>query len=190
MVYIRAGDSAPDDAGIIYAETGVSASNPSGGVVRPGKSHYRLNLPSGSSGGGACVVVESFLPDGRQAGDVAVGDTLQLADEVSLAPRTGTVSYAQPKLAPCVEITTESGVTLSCSTTAPIPTPDGLVLAPNLAGRSVAVRDAEGVRWERVKHMRAIGQRMVQHITVENACFWAGHAPGRFVLHHNVKQSW
>lgn len=183
-IIIRAGSSAPDNAGVILAETGVSGGGSAGGgsgggVIRPGTGH----------GGIGCVVVESFLPDMRRAGDVAAGDTMALADESTLAPRTGTVSYAEPKMQPCVEIITASGARLRCSTSAPIPTPRGLVLAPHLAGRQVAVMDGDGTRWEAVHLVRAIGQRMVQHITVGNACFWAGAEQGRYILHHNVKQS-
>lgn len=171
-VTIRQGDTAPDDGGVIKVQPGING-QPGGGI-------HRIPI------GGGCVVVEALLPDGRVAGDVRVGDTLALADPVTLEPLTGIVTYSEAELQPCVEIITASGRSLPCSTTAPIPTPQGLVLAPNLAGREVAVLVDGVARWERVKRLRGIGQRMVQHITCENGCFWAG-AKGGFILHHNAK---
>lgn len=174
VVNIRAGDSAPDNAGIIKAQTGVS-SQPQGGIFR---------FHTGGSGG--CVVVESYLPDMRLAGEVAVGDTLHMADASTLAPRQDQVTYSEPVMQPCVELVTASGVVLRCSTSAPIPTEhDGLVLAPHLAGKRVAVMDGDGARWEAIARIRSIGMRLVQHISVNDGCFWAGAEPGRYLLHHN-----
>ena len=175
IVHIRAGDSAPNDAGVIKAVTGVG-SQPQGGIFR---------FPSG---GGGCVVVESFLPDMRRAGEVAVGDTLAMSDPDSLGDRTGTVTYSEPVMQPCVEIIAASGAVLRCSLSAPIPTEhDGIVLAPHLAGKRVGVRDGNGVRWEPVTRIRSLGHRLVQHISVNDGCFWAGAEPGRYILHHNKR---
>lgn len=176
VVTIRAGDSAPDDAGIIKAVTGIS-SDPKGGLYR---------FPVG--GGGGCVVVDSFLADMRRAGDVMVGDAMDMADSGTLAPRQGIVTYSEPVMQPCVELITASGIVLRCSLSAPIPTErDGVVLAPHLAGKSVGVRDGNGTRWEPVARIRSIGPRLVQHISVNDGCFWAGAEQGRSILHHNKK---
>ncbi len=138
-----------------------------------------------------CVAISSFLPDGRTAGDVRVGDTMQLSDEENLEPAIGEVSYSQQKNCPGFRITTDSGATLVCSDTAPIPTPDGLVLAPDLLGKMVAVRrdDSSGTKtaWETVIEVKSIGQIIVQHITVGNKCFWAGEKKNVYILHHNLK---
>lgn len=177
VVTIRAGDSAPDDAGIIKAVTGIS-SDPKGGLYR---------FPVGGGGGG-CVVVESFLADMRQAGDVSVGDTLAMGDPETLADRIGTVTFSESVMQPCVEVITASGAVLRCSLSAPIPTErDGIVLAPHLAGKSVGVRDGNGVLWEPVARIRSIGMRLVQHISANDGCFWAGAEQGRYILHHNKK---
>lgn len=147
----------------------------------------------GDGGGEGCVATTSVLPDGLLAGDITVGAVMQLADEKTLRPGTGVVSYSQRKSAAGFRITTRSGVTLVCSDTAPIPTPEGLVLAPDLLGKSVPVRiDAEGVsesRWEPVTAVDAVGPITVQHITVGDKCFWAGEKPGAYILHHNLKDA-
>jgi hypothetical protein len=158
-----------------------------------------VNFPATGTGGGAgapggggsgCVTIDSMvivLVDGGEvptrAGDVKVGDVLRLFDEVTLEPLQGTVSYSEAKLQPCVEISTASGKILHCSVSAPIPTQrGGLRTAPNVAGHAVAIRVDSVPQWDDVTTVRVIGERMVQHITCENGCFWADD-----VGHHNLK---
>ncbi len=145
----------------------------------------------GGGGGGTCVHIASLLPDGRTAGEVAVGEAMLLADEKTLHPGVGVVSYSEKKLAKGYRIEAEGGFSLLCSDTAPIPTPQGLVLAPDLVGHYVAVRKDEAgsslVGWSKVTAVIAVGDIEVQHITVGDKCFWAGDRPGLFILHHNRK---
>jgi hypothetical protein len=145
----------------------------------------------GSGGSFGCVQIDSLLPEGGTAGEIKVGDVMQLSDEATLEPGSGTVSYSQRKKAPGFRITTKNGVTLVCSDSAPIPTPEGLVLAPNLLGKSVAVRlDKDGktqTTWELVTAVDSVGEIEVQHITVGDKCFWAGEIANAFILHHNIK---
>lgn len=150
---------------------------------------------SGSSeggGGGGCVEVRSKLPCGKAAGEITLGDIMQLADEKTLEAGKGSVSFSKRKSASGFRITTTGGVSLVCSDTAPIPTRDGIVLAPNVAGKSVAVRrDANGmsqVSWEDVSSVESVGQIDIQHITVGDKCFWAGESDDGYILHHNLKQ--
>lgn len=154
-------------------------------------SGYGGGYGGGSAGG--CVSVDSLLPGGRIAGEIRIGDVMELADERSLEPGEGVVSYSQTKSVPGYRIVTESGVSLKCSDTAPIPTPEGLVLAPDLLGQLVPVRRDENgiitVGWEKVVSVTAIGDILVQHITVGDRCFWAGEKSGAYILHHNLKDA-
>lgn len=147
----------------------------------------------GGGGGGGCVAVASILPGGMCAGEIRVGDTMELADAKTLSAGTGTVSYSECKHAQGVRLVTTSGASLVCSDTAPIPTPDGLMLAPNLLGKQVAVRrDGEkpGVPvWEVVVEVELVGAIQVQHITVGDKCFWAGEKNSVYILHHNLKNA-
>ena len=179
-------------AGVVGLAAGTALYDNSETVRNGGESVMRFFF--GDYGGGSgCVQIDSFLPEGGIAGDIKVGDIMQLSDETSLEPSFGTVSFSQTRKAPGFRITTKNGVTLVCSDTAPIPTPEGLVLAPNLLGKSVAVRlDKAGktqTNWEPVTAVDSIGEIEVQHITVGDKCFWAGESANAFILHHNIKNS-
>ncbi|MCD7096929.1 hypothetical protein [Stenotrophomonas sp. MMGLT7] len=143
----------------------------------------------GSGGAGSCVVVDSWLPCGRQAGDIGVGDVLQLCDPESEQPAVGIVEFAARRRVPCVEIETAGGVVLRCSRTAPIPVRDGYALAPDLLGRHVPTMQGGVIAWQAVTRVTDIGLQDVQHITVGDRCFWAGARPGAYILHHNAKQA-
>lgn len=135
-----------------------------------------------------CVAVNSFLPDGKIAGEIAVGDTMILADQETLEPATGKVSYSEPSLQPSVRLVTTSGTSLVCSTTAPIPTKDdGLQNAPDVEGKFIAVMVDGIAGWEECVSVTDVGEQWVQHITVEDKCFWAGEQSSSFILHHNIK---
>ncbi len=136
-----------------------------------------------------CVAVDSFLPDGSIAGDIAVGSVMELADNVSLLPATGVVSYSEKFTQASFRFTTVSGASLRCSSTAPIPTLDNGYMTPaHLLGQQVAVKHVGGdTLWEEVVSVEDIGLIEVQHITVGNKCFWAGETTDAFILHHNDK---
>ena len=142
----------------------------------------------GGDGVGGCVVVESFLSDYDRADEVQVGDIMSVVDPVKRTTSTGTVSYSVTKLMPCVRITTESGIVLECSTTAPIADERGeQVLAPDLLNKLIPVVD-NGVHYlDRVASIEDIGEKEVRHITVENNFFLAGKEKGRYIYHHNIK---
>jgi hypothetical protein len=135
-----------------------------------------------------CVSVDSYLPDGRQAKHVQVGDTMHLGDHVTLDDHTGVVSRSKPSLQASVLIITENGVELECSTSAPIPTKDnGFMNAPLIKNQYVPTQINGVKEWSKVIDVVDIGEIWVQNITVENKCFWAGKLEGKYLLHHNEK---
>ena len=153
---------------------------------------YYQDGNNGTYGSGSgCVEVNSLLPDGRRAGDIKVGDVMELGDDRTMDDSTGVVTYSERKTARGFRIVTNSGVSLVCSESAPIATKEGLVLAPNLLGKQVGVRiDATNdrdFRWETVSQVAEVGLIDIQHITVGDRCFWAGETSGKFILHHNLK---
>lgn len=141
----------------------------------------------GTTGGGGCVEINSVFPDGKYAKDTTVDQPLLTSDPYNyFESGLDIVSYSEAKLQPCVRIKTESGATLVCSTTAPIPTYDnGYMLAPMLQDRKVPVMRNNITNWETIVKVEHIGDRMVQHITVGDKCFWAGETEDAFILHHN-----
>lgn len=143
-------------------------------------------------GSDSCVHVNSVLPCGTRAGDIKVGDMMQLGSETDLSPANGEVTFSRQRSAAGFRISTVSGISLVCSDTAPIPTREAGLLRPaELAGKSVAVRrdTAQGSEtgWEAVESVVAVGDIEVQHITVGDRCFWAGESVKGYILHHNLK---
>ncbi len=144
---------------------------------------------SGGGGGGACVSVDSLLPGNLRAGDVKVGDTLELMDPVTMQHGSGVVTYSKAEEVQMVKVITKGGIELSCSTTAPIPILGGeLILAPNLTGQKILTRTGNGYSDDVVEEVAELGMGFVQHITVGDRCFWAGTDGSSFILHHNIKK--
>jgi len=147
----------------------------------------------GGGGGGGCVSVNAILPDGMLAGQIEVGNSMMLADPETFEENQGVVTMSKPTLQPGFRLVTESGASLVCSETAPIPTRYGYVNPRELLGMEVPVRhDAEDgthtIGWERITLVHGMGDIMVQHITVGDKCFWAGEKSGSYILHHNLKE--
>jgi hypothetical protein len=98
------------------------------------------------------------------------------------------VSRSKQSLQPSVLIITENGVELECSTSAPIPTKDnGFMNAPLIKDQYVPTQINGVKEWSKVTDVIDIGNILVQNITVENKCFWAGKFEGKYLLHHNEK---
>ncbi len=142
----------------------------------------------GGGGGDSCPSVDAILPGGMRAGDVKVGDTLQLFDPETWEASTGVVTYSAQCAANLWRITTADGVVLTCSETAPIPVGSGEYRTPGeLLGFNVPTLTWNVWDWDTVIDVTPLGEGPVQHITVGNRCFWVGDAEGAYLLHHNAK---
>ena len=152
--------------------------------------------PTGGGGGG-CVALESFIPlietdkkhNGREItkawmleADMKISlgtDDLQIVD--------GKVVKTLNDYQPCVRIITADGITLVCSTTAPILTKDnGFIPATEVYGKRVAVMRNGRTWFDEVVGLEDVGMKFVRVIDAGNNSFWAGERPGSFILHHNV----
>jgi len=143
---------------------------------------------AGNAATEGCVVVNTYLQDFDRADQVEVGDDMFVVDPISYKKSVGRVSYSTTKLMPCVRITTENGIVLECSTTAPIADERGeQVLAPNLLHKLIPVCDNGMFYLDRVETIEDIGEQEVRHITVEDNFFLAGKEKGRYIFHHNMK---
>jgi hypothetical protein len=88
---------------------------------------------------------------------------------------------------PCVRITTVDGISLVCSTTAPILTKEnGFVPSTEVYGKRVAVMRNGRTWFDEVVGLEDVGMRFVRVIDTGNNSFWAGEKPGSFMLHHNA----
>ncbi len=125
---------------------------------------------------GKCVGADELI-DGKRAGDIRAGDVLRIADPDTLEAGTAPVLFAEPATMPGVRITTETGRTLTCSTSAPIATDSGLVRAKHLLNYDALI---EGGEHERVVSVERLGDIRVQHIYLGEKCFWVNG-----FLHHN-----
>ena len=152
---------------------------------------------STSSGGGGCVTLESYIPcvellqkhNGRDitnAWQLEPGMTISLGTD-KLQTTEGKVVKALNDLQPCVRVNTIDGISLVCSTTAPIFTKEkGYTLAPDLIDKHVAVMK-EGKSWfSKVTSIIDVGHRFVRVIDTGNNSFWAGEKAGEYILHHNA----
>lgn len=141
-------------------------------------------------GGGGCVTRDMAIYGYARADEVQVGDVMRVINPLTYEMSEAFVSRAEIKPQPCVRITTESGITLECSTTAPISDENGVyVYAPMLEGVIVPLYDNGEMRTERVISVKEIGVQEIVFITCENNFFLAGTTQNKYFLHHNTVDS-
>jgi hypothetical protein len=152
---------------------------------------------AGRGGGGGCVALESYIPlveteqkhNGREitkAWMLESGMKISLGTE-ELSIIDGQVGKTLNDYQPCVRISTSDGITLVCSTTAPILTKDkGFIPATEVYGKRVAVMRNGRTWYDEVVGLEDVGMKFVRVIDAGDNSFWAGERPGSFILHHNV----
>ena len=157
------------------------------------------NIPGGGGGtGGGCVLLDSYIPlveseifNGReikQAYQLREGYAISLntADE-ELNTYIGSVVFNVVDLQPCVRIETAQGISLNCSTTAPIFTKDSeFIDAPDLMNKQILCMKDNKEFWDEVVSIESIGEKFVAVINAGDTAFWAGEQDGSYILHHNA----
>jgi len=151
-----------------------------------------------SPGGAGCVVLESYIPavestviNSRlieQAWQLRTDHNISLGKgDASLETYMGKVVFNYIELQPCVRLLTKSGVSLVCSTTAPIFTKDlEFVDAPNLIRKEVACMKNDETFWDEIVSIEDVGEKFVAVINAGDTAFWAGETNEAYMLHHNV----
>lgn len=143
-----------------------------------------------------CVVLESYIPCIEEndhfgkmvtnAWMIEKGMKINLANE-KLETFIGEVKGAVIELQPCVRVLTKNGVSLVCSTSAPLFTKEkGYVDAPEILGLNVAVNVDGKSFFDTVITVEDVGKRFVRAIDANNNGFWAGEKQGSYILHHNI----
>lgn len=153
--------------------------------------------PTQPTGGGGCVALESYVPyvetdrthngrDIEQAWMLEEGMSISLGTD-KLEVVEGKVKKVLNDLQPCVRIQTVDGISLVCSTTAPIYTKEkGFIPATEVYDKHVAVMLDDHVFFSRVDGLQDMKTRFVRVVDAGNNSFWAGERPGAYILHHNV----
>jgi hypothetical protein len=177
----------------LYATTSADTLLANKGRIQVGTIAVTYGSSGTGGGSGGCPAVDAYVLraflDGSDdeaipAGDVEVGMYLRLTNG-----EAGRVTYAEPKMQPCVLVRSWMGYTLTCSESAPLGTchDHDHVLAVEAQGHCIETFDDEvlGSAW--VTDAKKIGARQVMHITCENSFFWAGDDPDHLFSHHNMK---
>ena len=170
-------------------------------TITPTAMSYTTGIVVDPNGGGGpivgCVVLDSWLPEVandkvnnrnvQNAYQILPGHNILIADPETLTSTVAVVRNSINEFQPCFRITTDTGVTLVASESAPFPTITGEVVnMPNILGKTVAVMKSGETYWEKVVDVEDVGLRFVRVIDVNDSCFWAGEYYGEYILHHNI----
>lgn len=100
----------------------------------------------------------------------------------------GTVIRARNQMEPCVRITTEAGISLVCSHSAPILTGEKTYVdAPDVMGKQVAIMVNGETSFDNVISVEDVGEREVRPLYAGDQNFWAGETDAGYILHHNIR---
>jgi hypothetical protein len=139
----------------------------------------------GTTGGGggvpACPAIEMFVAEGRQVGDIVLGDMLDCTTGAFHVQHVGISEQ------PCVRIWTDAGHELIVSVSTPFDLQDGSSrIAHAMDGQLVLTDCGHGT--ERVWtacHVESAGRRLVNFISVGGRTFAAGTTATRRIFSHN-----
>lgn len=157
---------------------------------------YITTVTSGGSGGGSpppsppefCISVDAYVSNHRRGREVGVGDVITLLNDTYDGSVEGDIQRYSTAVVPCVRLTSQSGVALTCSTSTPITQPNGsTVKAHQCIGAMIAVEDAAGFRWEAIVRLEDMGRMEVAKIYVGNKTYACGDDPDRLAYAHNPK---
>lgn len=137
--------------------------------------------------GGGCVEASMWLEPGLLAGDVQLGQAIDVAayNPDAIVRREVQRNSISPQ--PCWRIVSESGAAVVASDSTPMTLRDGTnVKFPEMLGREVLVADERGLTWEKVVECAPVGERDVVFINVGGNCYFAGESPVARIATHNL----
>lgn len=148
----------------------------------------------GITPGFGCAAAAAYLPlpAPRRVGKAQTGDAVLVLAEGGDGWTEAEVRKTDISTQPCVTLTTENGVRLTCSRSTPITTraSDGALEAVTIAecvGRLVPVLDGDRFGWEEIVTCEDAGDRLVVLLDCGGATFAAGDEPGRYIFTHNKR---
>lgn len=149
-----------------------------------------LSATGDATGGGGCVVIDSWLSPRQQAGDVATQDIFLTRDENGLFLLRRIEKVGPPRLEECVRLEAEGGAVLRCSNTTPFnlrlgPNRPLVRCAPNMLGFEVLVTRDGITSWEKIVRADPIGKQWIVPIDFGGFSFSAGDDPTNMIFNHN-----
>jgi hypothetical protein len=175
----------------IYAPTAAATNVSRTGTATISANGQSWTFTMRTSGTSACVAIDSYLPNRKQAHAAAVDDDMLLLnrtdDDGYHVEQITAVGFATR---PCLRLVTKSGIALVASIETPITTKGGVVvpIAESL-GVDVPVLDRGVFRWEPIVSLEPAGDRFVAKISVNDGTYAASETnDNRWVFTHNIKQ--
>ncbi len=194
--HIYRDDAALAGGGTYLATTSLQAAT--AGEDRVYFGAYTTGSAGGAGGGSSpppdqCIAADQWLPGGLRGWHLRPGHELMVLTEDLSGIGTARVESAEEALAECVEIVTETGVRLVCSTTTPLTLRDGSVIRVREATTETEVpvaawtEDTWHLDWERIERLRPVGPRKVIRVHAGGRTFAAAaDCGGPYVLTHNA----
>lgn len=138
-------------------------------------------------GGGGCVISSANIYKLGTASSANVGDAITTYNVKQKTFGTNTITFARPKLMECVRVTTATGISLSCSVSAPLSLEDGTqIYAPAAINKNILVFSDGNISTDVVVNVENLGIQEVNHISCEDNYFLASDGnDNRYILHHN-----
>jgi hypothetical protein len=171
------------------------------GQLPPRPARQTQETPGGTAptGGGGCVVLESYIPsiesdEQNVHNSRLVNQAWMIESNMSISIGTEDLSIQKVKVVktlndyqPCVRVTTKDNISLVCSTTAPLFTEEaGYVKPADILDKHVAVMKDGNTWFSKVRSVDDVGYKFVRVIDTGNNSFWAGEKDGEYILHHNA----
>lgn len=153
--------------------------------------------PDSWLGGGACVVVDSYLPGKVRAVDAMVRDSYPCHLPVIGFHEAEVTFRGNVIERPCVKLTTDKGAVIRLSATTPFTFtdakedlgPDQFAYAPAMKDRRVFVLTPEGPDVHTVIEVEDIGEHPVIPLSFGGRSFAAGDTPDALIYSHNIYKS-
>ena len=143
---------------------------------------------SGTGGPGSfCVDSETMLPDGRYLKNIRLGDLVECVNvttgETGFYPLLG-MSFGEEE---CFRLSEQGGCSVIQSRSTPMDLPGGQIcMTPDMYGKPIVTRTAEGVAKSIVWDLQYVGVRRVLKPNFGNRMFFGGERAAACIATHNL----
>jgi hypothetical protein len=141
-----------------------------------------------TTGGGACVSVEAYMPEIGKAKNVKLNDPVIVLNETDDGVQKDTINHISFVKQPGIRVITSSGISLTCSTSTPLVIRNSNKKERKVTkglGMEVPVLDNGKFSWETVVELQYLDEIEVAFITCNDGVYAAGDVDGKYILTHN-----